>query len=105
LKDLDWCATDELMNDDMNRYIGSCLKNWVAKQRLPADGKIELLKKAGYPPVYNSAPFTRFFSTFSNRWSSPGEQYYSQRHWMLAGPLTQSSNWSFHLMTSARLAP
>jgi hypothetical protein len=92
------------MNGNIDRYIESCLKNWVAKHRPPADGKHELLQKAGSPPLDNPAPFTRFFSAFANRWSSPGEQFYSQRHWQLAAPFTQTTTWSYHLATNPRLA-
>jgi hypothetical protein len=88
----------------MDVYIGRCLKNWTAKHRPPVDGRKKLLIEAGYPPIQEPAPFSKFFSTFSNRWSSPGDQYYSQRHWQMVGPFTQSISWSFLLVTHQKLA-
>jgi len=92
------------MNDEdqMDIYIGRCLKNWAA--RPPSDGKIGLLHRAIYPPVEYVSPITRFLDTFSNRWSSPSEQFYVQRRWQINGPFTQSLNWSFHLATQQRFA-
>jgi hypothetical protein len=93
------------MNDDMDVYIGRCLKNWTAKFRPPADGKAKLLRATDYPLAQESPPFGHFFSTFANRWSSPGEQFYAQRHWQLISPFSRSIHyWTFHLAAQQRLA-
>lgn len=92
------------MNDEMDHYIGRCLKNWSAKHHPPADGRRNLLDRAGYPPAPEPAPFSNFFATFANRWASPGEQYYSRRHWQLVGPEARSISWSFSLVTHQKLA-
>jgi hypothetical protein len=92
------------MNDEMDIYIGRCLKNWTAKHRLPADGRRRLLERAGDAPVKKPAPFSNFFAAFSNRWSSPGEHFYTHRHWQMADSLSLSINWSFHLVTHQKLS-
>jgi hypothetical protein len=92
------------MYDEIDVYISRYLKNWSAKYRPPADGKLRLLRSAGYPPVDEVGVFSHFFTTFANRWSSPGEQLYSQRHWGFIGPYNQSISLSFHLVTQQKMA-
>ncbi len=93
------------MGDNFEIYISRSLKNWAAKQRPPADSKLKLLQKAGYPPVEEPTFFRRFFSSFASRWDSPGEQLYNQRHWQLGSPLTQSAAWSFNLVFQQKMVP
>jgi hypothetical protein len=92
------------MYDEIDVYISRCLKNWSAKYRPPADSKLNIMRAAGYPPVDDMGSVAHFFTTFANRWSSPGEQLYSQRHWGLTGPFNQSISLSFHLVTQQKMA-
>ena len=91
------------MSDAIDVYIERFLKNWAARHRPSKDGRARLLSEASRPPSEDPTPISRFFSTYSNRWSSPGEQLYAQRHWQLIEPFAQSMNWSFHLVTQQKL--
>jgi hypothetical protein len=93
------------MDDNFDVYISRCLKNWAAKRRPLADSRIKLLQEAGYPPLEEPTPLTRFFSSFANRWDAPGEQLYNQRHWQLGGPIAHSTIWSFHLVLQQKMVP
>ncbi|MCC7129698.1 MAG: hypothetical protein B6D39_06950 [Anaerolineae bacterium UTCFX2] len=92
------------MNDEMDSYIGRCLKNWTAKFQPPAEGRRLLLERAAQPPVSEQTPFSAFISTFTNRWSAPGEHYYSYQYWQSARPETQPSYWSLNLVVQQKLA-
>jgi len=92
------------MNDEMDFYIGRCLKNWTAKYQPPAEGRQLLLKRAAQPPVSEQNLFSNLISTFVNRWSTPGEHYYSYQCWQVTRSETQPSYWSLNLVVYQKLA-
>ncbi len=91
------------MSHEMDRYIDRCLKNWTAKFQPPADGRARLLERALEPPAPEPAPFSSFFAAFTNRWSSSGEHYYSQRQWQIVRSEIHSINWSLGFAVHQKL--
>jgi hypothetical protein len=93
------------MENEMDRYIGRCLKNWTAKYHPSVDGRARLIKQAGLPPFARQAhPFAERMSSFFNRYSAVNDQFYYPRQWQITGPFTQSLVFSFHLAANHRLA-
>jgi hypothetical protein len=60
-------------------------------------------REASYHPSVETSPIALFFSSFANRWASPGEQLYSQRYWRFSDPYVQSTIWSNHLIPQLRM--
>ncbi len=93
------------MYDDVDLYVSRCLKNWVAKHRLPGHGRSLLLQAVLEPPTPQERLLIRYLAVWRNRC---GTQSYvamvPHRDWRYIGPFTHSPLWTFQLATDLRLA-
>ena len=92
------------MDDDMDDYLGRCLKNWSAQYQPPEDGRERLLRKASRPPVRQQRMLEKFFTSLRNRYYFP-EQYEYPGNTDIIGPHSQTLVWTFQLAANTRLAP
>jgi hypothetical protein len=91
------------MDDDMDNYLGQCLKNWSAQYQPPEDGRERLLRKASRPPVQQQRQIERFITSLINRYHYP-EQYEYPGSNVILGPQSQSLAWTFQLAANTRMA-
>ena len=90
-------------DDDMDVYLGRCLKNWSAQYQPPVNGRERLLRKASRPPVQQQRQLERFITSLKNRYHYP-EQYEYPGNTVILGPQSQSLAWTFQLAANTRLA-
>ena len=92
------------MDDEFDRYIGLCLKNWVATQPIPLSHKSRLMSLVASYPAHESHLLKRIAAEFRNRNSKSESPVYIKNNWNSTGLLTLSPAWVFHISMNYRLA-
>jgi hypothetical protein len=86
------------MNDNMDGYLSRTMKNWAARQRVPAGSRERLLQMAAHPTTppesLDLLDLLRraLFGPVTLKHDEPA-----------LGPFSQSRTWSFHVATSMRM--
>lgn len=90
------------MNDDMDYYVGRCLKNWAAASQPPKSARARLLKAAGSPPVQGERQIMRIMTAIWSMFFGPDWVYPDADN--LNGLQMQARPWFLHIDTYMRLA-
>jgi hypothetical protein len=89
------------MNDETDRYLSRCLKNWAARWQSPAQGRQRLLDAATKPESIHNKPFENYTLFKDRPFALSGESdplmaaLYSNR-W-LSGSFTLLQAWPLHM--------
>jgi len=98
MKDHEWCE----MDDEMDPYLGRCIKNWAAQYQPPADGHVRLIEAAMSHPVQNGRRLMHVLALLSSVFQSRA-MVNPHNEWQ-RGPYSQSRPWSLYFATNYRLA-
>jgi hypothetical protein len=85
------------MNDNMDGYLSRTIKNWAARQRVPAGSRERLLQLAAQP---DASPQPMGLLDLIRRAFGPATLKHDEA---ALGPFSQSRTWSFHVATSMRM--
>lgn len=89
------------MNDNMDGYLSRTIKNWAARQRVPAGGRELLLQTAARPnPPPQSLALMDLLDLLQRAFFGPANLKHDEA---ALGPFSQSRTWSFHVATSMRM--
>ena len=93
------------MKDELDVYLGRCMKNWAADRDPPVESRRRLLIAAASLPVEQEQRLSNLFSIIWDRFFSSPDNFYTYYHdeWPRA-PITQSSAWYFHVTLNWRSA-
>lgn len=87
------------MENEMDRYLSRCLKNWTARQPTPANGREVLLKAAATAPPAAWEEQTYFRSNLAPREFSNNRMIGFYTGEWLRGSLTMSLSWPTQIGT------
>lgn len=93
------------MKDELDVYLGRCMKNWAADRDPPAESRRQLLKAAASLPEKQERRLPQLFSGIRDRFFASPDNFYAYHHdeWSRM-PIMQSSAWYFHVTLNWRSA-
>jgi hypothetical protein len=91
------------LNDEMDVYLGRCVKNWAAQQKPTAGSREALLRAVVCPSAPEQTLFSHLLAILKDRYLYPEQVVHYQPEWR-RGPLTLSAFWSFELASNCRIS-
>ena len=93
------------MKDEMDIYLGRCMKNWAADRNPPVESRGRLIRAAASLPVQQERRITRMLNVIRDRflYSPDGFYSYYADEWSRS-PVTQSSVWYYQTTLNWRSA-
>jgi hypothetical protein len=92
-----------IMTDEMDVYLGRCIKNWASMSQSPSDGRRQLMKAAALLPVQEESWVQNLFHTITHRFTCASYNFNTYENWH-GGSFTQSPTWYFHVSLNWRTA-
>ena len=86
------------MANYFDHYLARNIKNWMANQRPPENGRARLLRQAAEMKANPQGKPVTLQKLYALQCSA----YHPRGEWLF-GPITQTRLWSFHVATTYRL--
>jgi hypothetical protein len=92
------------MKDEMDVYLGRCMKKWADDRDPPVESRRRLLKAAASLPVQQEQRLSDLIGVIRDRFFPTSDNFYTYYDEWPRTPITQSSAWYFHVTLNWRSA-